>query len=247
MESINQVDPAALGGPFPPGTTMEQALADWRAKYPGLAANNPPPFDADAYWKRVADGERDRHWENFSGLADTYLAQSRLQKERASAVDWPFMVECLARAIANDWRYGFMFCGKPGTGKTTLLNLVKKHGYTGYKSGSFWTIKNAADLAREHSMLGRDTANASWECSHFAIDDLGTEPLANNFGVKTDAIGDILESRWKWYDTRNCPLLITSNLPSDVVMRRYGERVASRIRGMMMMIDMETPDQRGLR
>jgi hypothetical protein len=245
MGSIDQSMMSDL--PYPNGRSFADAHAEWQRNNAGIVAAHREPFDADAYWKRIAEGERDRHWQTFAGLAETYLAQSRIDKGRAAPSDWPFMIECLARAMANDWRYGFMFCGEPGTGKTTLLNLVKKHGYTGYQSGTFWTVKNATDLAREHAMLGKDLASASWECSHFAIDDLGTEPLANNYGVKSEAIGEILDCRWKWFDSRNGPLIITSNIKSDALALRYGERVASRMRGMLVVIDMETPDQRSLR
>lgn len=244
---MGSISPSTMAEfPYPNGRSFAEAHAEWQAQNRGLVEMHRQPFDAQAYWKRVADSTRQHHWQDYISLADTRLAHARMHKDRAACHDWPFFVECLARAMANDWEYGFIFCGKPGTGKSTLLSLVKKYGYTG-QSKDFWTVKNATDLAREHAMLGKDAASASWECSHFAIDDLGVEPLANNFGVKTEAIGEILESRWKWFDTRRQPTIVCTNMDPSAIARRYGDRVDSRMKGMMVMIEMQTTDQRGRR
>jgi len=77
-----------------------------------------------------------------------------------------------------------------------------------------------------------------------AIDDLGTEPRANNYGTTSEVIGDIILDR---YDTFKCwgvKTYITTNLTMADIAERYTERITSRLLEMCTVVSMKAPDAR---
>jgi Cdc6-like AAA superfamily ATPase len=72
------------------------------------------------------------------------------------------------------------------------------------------------------------------------IDDVGTEDVANNYGNKVDLFAHIVETR---YDKDNVTHL-TTNLNTQQLRERYGERVYSRLRETTQFINFGTEDRR---
>lgn len=147
---------------------------------------------------------------------------------------------------------GILLGGNVGVGKTTLMRLFQRNRRQVY------TIQNAkaiADLfeAKGEESMGQfiespklpvnDVENFYHTNMGLCIDDLGTETLKNHYGNKKNVIGDVIELR---YDKGNAGTLLhlTTNLTGDQVLGFYGQRVSSRIRQCLNVVDFLGQDRR---
>ena len=74
-----------------------------------------------------------------------------------------------------------------------------------------------------------------------AIDDLGAEPeKIMNYGQQCNPFAELLAFR---YENRLLTI-VTTNLPSDVIRNRYGDRTADRLRHMMEVVAMPDTNYR---
>lgn len=147
-----------------------------------------------------------------------------------------------AQSFTEDTKDGFLILGTPGTGKTMasvkLLNEVISQGYTGY-------IINAAEfynMIRESYDTDSNvyqTIKAYENCDLLVLDDLGAE--YDNEDSKS-RIAELLISRFG----KDKPIIITSNLTLEMIRKRYGDRVASRLNGWIKRQVLKGPDMRSL-
>ncbi|MFW5888003.1 MAG: hypothetical protein ACOCUH_04325, partial [Bacteriovoracia bacterium] len=67
------------------------------------------------------------------------------------------------------------------------------------------------------------------------IDDVGTESIHNNYGSKSESFADLIA-----FAERNSALVyITTNLTSEQLIARYGERIISRIQKLCRIVKFE--------
>jgi hypothetical protein len=219
---------------------MEAALAAWR-KAGGKDCR--PKFDAKAYRERMNDPEPRYQWQDRQRRAYGLLSDAGIDKDRCKGGDWLTMVEILARAMAWDMPHGYLISGATGNGKSTLLRLIGAHGHAG--RGEFgWRYRSAVAMGEELvTAAGTTIPEPTWGARCLLIDDMGTEPVANIFGVKIEPMHQILDARWNWHE-RGGRTIITTNLKMEAFADRYGDRAMSRIRGMCKVVKLETPDQR---
>lgn len=197
----------------------------------------------EEYWREIDKPAPSRSWEDYCPRAYALMAGAGLDPKRCHREDWPTMVEILARAMAWDMPHGYILAGSTGNGKSTLLRLIKRHGFAG--RGEFgWRYREATAMRDELvSAGGAAIEEPSWSARCLLIDDLGTEKPANIYGVKTEAMHEIIDARWNWHE-RGGRTIIAANLRAEEIQPRYGERAWSRIRGMCRVVKLETPDQR---
>lgn len=222
---------------------MQAQLDQWRREHPALAAANDRREPEYAVPVPQAAPKPPAQWSAYSGRAVDYLIGAGIMRQRCQGGDWGAMVEVLARALAWDMPAGYLLIGEPGNGKTTLLRLIARHGFTG--PGEFrWRYRTAVGMRSEMVDAGGGTIHEpTWDARCLLIDDIGTETTANIFGVKVEAMHEIIDARWEWHQ-RGGRTIITSNLTADAIQSRYGARVWSRIRGMCRIVQLVTPDQR---
>lgn len=143
-------------------------------------------------------------------------------------------------------------------------------GNTG--SGKSWLLDFALEYARIYEfriMLGKRISPLSWRnirtdriCDEYSdgnsitgykdadiigFQDLGSEPVeALNMGTRLEVMRSILESR---SDDDKLVTLITSNMRpgTDAFVKRYGDRVNSRMASMCNYIELTGPDRRKMR
>ena len=130
----------------------------------------------------------------------------------------------------NDPRFGVMFCGGVGNGKTTMLNALAD-------AIEFMSENEGVEQQRiMHTLYIKDAIKvtlADAETIMLGIDDLGTEPVeVQNYGNISTPIIDLLAKR---YQARRFTA-ITTNLAPEDFRGRYGARVADRFNEMFFVL-----------
>ncbi len=136
---------------------------------------------------------------------------------------------------------GLFVTGPVGCGKTTLVKLcsliVPVAQRPSMKSCREVSLEVAADGPAtilhftRHSFNYFDNKPRTW-----MFDDLGVESMVNYYGTEVSPMTDILLGRYDYFLSDSMQTIITSNLNSDEIERRYGMRVRSRLRDMMNLL-----------
>lgn len=141
----------------------------------------------------------------------------------------------LAKFLTSEHaKFGVMFCGVCGNGKTTLLyafqsaiNLLSRCGAFEDRNTGLMII-DAKDIAHYAKDFQRFRELKSKPM--LAIEDMGREATeVLDFGNILNPVIDLIEYRY------NCQLFtaITTNLTSDQVKKKYGRRIADRFNEML--------------
>ena len=156
---------------------------------------------------------------------------------------------------------GLLLCGNFGTGKSWLMKLFHQN-----KRQCFF-IREAKKIAEQFATSkekeipeeyitpfenGYMDGNVFYQpYSGLCIDDLGAEEVKNNFGNKSNVIGEIIERRYSFLSPNpDVPKLVgnmchgTTNLSAEELKTFYGERVTSRMREIFNFIECKGPDRR---
>lgn len=154
-----------------------------------------------------------------------------------------------------DLRKGLLIAGRIGCGKTSLMRLFQRNQrqvymILGAKEIAFnWRQagENAGAylerLSNAHMLPVNDVQNFYHRFAGLCIDDVGTEDVQNSFGNRASVIADLIEARY--YNRCIGPLLhLTTNLTMKDVKEFYGDRVASRLRETMNIIEYKGEDRR---
>lgn len=148
---------------------------------------------------------------------------------------------------------GILFAGNYGSGKTALMQLFSQNAKQVYfirtaKQISSEFVNSVDKKIPEHYLEPfknaiNDAAMMYQPLSGLCIDDIGSEEVKNNFGNKSNVIGDLIEER---YHKKYCGLFLhgTTNLSSDELKSYYGERVTSRMREIFNFIELKGEDRR---
>lgn len=147
---------------------------------------------------------------------------------------------------------GVVLAGNFGTGKTWLMSLFRKNNRQVYH------VEEAKKVAKSFHVGGEEAIEKHYnkiknafqdptvmfqEFSGLCIEDIGAEDLKNNYGNKTNVIGDIIEGRYvneclgEWFHG-------TTNLTGAQIEQFYGGRVLSRMRENINFIELRGPDRR---
>lgn len=136
----------------------------------------------------------------------------------------------------NSPKWGLIFFGDTGNGKTTLMLTLQKvvnwlaetpaiPGNVGLRIVNAKDIHKAGDNKKRFQLLCNDDL--------LGIDDLGAEPTEEmEFGNVTTPVIDLLEYRY----SRQLFTVCTTNLAPSGLRDKYGNRIADRCREMFVKI-----------
>jgi DNA replication protein DnaC len=147
-----------------------------------------------------------------------------------------------------DLNKGILLSGPVGTGKTSLMNLMKNLTSLNHK----FYIKPCRDISYEFIQEGYEIIQRYSKGKLYpdpktiCFDDLGTENNIKYYGNECNVIAEILLSRYDLFISRKIITHITTNLSATELETAYGNRVRSRLRSMVNLIsfDKTTKDKR---
>jgi DNA replication protein DnaC len=70
-------------------------------------------------------------------------------------------------------------------------------------------------------------------CPFPVVDELGVEPLINNYGEKWEGFNRVINSAERYYR----PIFVSTNLSKDELLNRYGERTLDRLQHLCRIIE----------
>ena len=171
--------------------------------------------------------------------------------------DYPIIYKLIAYFLKDeptcfqyniDLNKGILLSGPVGSGKTSLMNLMKVVAPVGHKfylkpcrDISFEFIQDGYEIIQKYS-TGRQYPDPKTVC----FDDLGTENNLKYFGNECNVMAEILLSRYDLFIAKKIQTHITTNLSASEIESNYGNRVRSRLRTMLNLIafDKTTKDKR---
>lgn len=122
----------------------------------------------------------------------------------------------------NVQKPNLLFTGPTGCGKTYLLDSIA----SALIGRGFWVVRVTAfgvnDIMAK-AMFEKANPDHLFECDLLALDDLGSEPLLNK--VTVNSLFNLLNERL----AAGKPFIISTNLTPGEVLRRYDERIFSRM------------------
>lgn len=171
--------------------------------------------------------------------------------------DHPIMYKLIAYFLKDeitcfqlniDLNKGILLSGPIGSGKTTLMNLMKILTSSEHK----FYIKPCRDISYEFIQEGYEVIQRYSKGKLYpdpkaiCFDDLGTENNIKYYGNECNVMAEILLSRYDLFIAKKIPTHITTNLSASEIETAYGNRVRSRLRSMINLIafDKTTNDKR---
>lgn len=168
-----------------------------------------------------------------------------LQPVMLMLFDW-----CICnRAGKLDPNKALWICGPMGTGKSTLLRIIRRfasevrmprvYGDRYTAPMHYWyEICKATDVTDDYARMGAECYGKYLEDGKMAIDDLGFEPkVVMNYGVPGTPIADLISRQ---YDKRhNSFMHVTTNLQEDELREHYGARFYDRLGEMYNFVKLD--------
>lgn len=148
-----------------------------------------------------------------------------------------------------DLTKGILLSGPVGCGKTTLMTLMK---YVTKQNNRFY-LKTCRDISFEFIKEGYEIIHrysrgsySQTEYKNYCFDDLGVEQNLKYYGNECNVMAEIILSRYDLFIARKVQTHLTTNLSASEIEAAYGNRIRSRLRGMLNLIafDKNTVDKR---
>lgn len=136
-------------------------------------------------------------------------------------------------------RKGLWICGSIGTGKSTMLLIIKEFCKLVRPHQDGWPysykIIRATELCKEFAQRGYEGLDQYVESNRLAIDEVGAENLSvNHYAMNENVIQYMLQHR---YDRRHQAFThVTTNMTEDNIRQRYGDRIYDRCRELFNIV-----------
>lgn len=121
---------------------------------------------------------------------------------------------------------GLFLVGSVGRGKSIIAEKVLKVLFFG-RFKKVVNVFHAQDLGKKLD----EVRNKKF----IVIDDVGTESPHNEYGVKSEAFADLIA----YAERKAAVVFITTNLTSEELIERYGERIIDRIQKLCRIVKLE--------
>ncbi|OAD45427.1 P-loop NTPase family protein [Polaribacter atrinae] len=143
----------------------------------------------------------------------------------------------------GELRKGLLVYGDCGSGKSSIFDIIQNISLK-YNLKHLW-FKNVSvhDVITDYNINGEEVVKRL-TTGNIHFDDLGTEKLANSWGVREKLMGRILEIRYNNFKKYGIKTFVTTNLSIDEIKRYYGVRVADRLYELFNFIELTGESRR---
>ena len=157
--------------------------------------------------------------------------------------------EAKTKLYGIDLTKGILLSGPVGCGKTTLMTLMK---YVTKQNNKF-SLKTCRDISFEFIKEGYEVIHRYSRGSYsqtayknYCFDDLGVEQNLKYYGNECNVMAEIILSRYDLFIAGKVQTHLTTNLSASEIETAYGNRIRSRLRGMLNLIafDKNSADKR---
>lgn len=151
----------------------------------------------------------------------------------------------------GELRKGLLIYGPCGTGKSSIFDIVRiislkynlKQIY--FKNTSVHKVINEFNKeSKSNQKFGGELVVEKYSRGVIHFDDLGTEKLVNDFGIKEDLFDRLLQVRYNNYKESGQKTFVTTNKTIQEIEKRYSPQVKSRLYEMFNMIPLTGNDRR---
>ena len=127
---------------------------------------------------------------------------------------------------------GLLIQGSYGVGKTSILKLIQKWLPMSLK----FAYNPANDLVSLFNANGDAALNIYKEKKERMFDDIGAEDIGKNYGNNVEVFEKILLKRYDLWRYQGIKTHMTTNLNSELLLKKYGERVYDRLKEMVNVV-----------
>ena len=137
----------------------------------------------------------------------------------------------------GELRKGLLVYGDCGSGKSSIFDIIQNISLK-YNLKPLW-FKNVSvhDVITDYNINGEEIVKRLTR-GNIHFDDLGTEKLANSWGVREKLMGRILEIRYNNFKKYGVKTFVTTNLSIEDIKKYYGVRVADRLYELFNFIEL---------
>ena len=137
----------------------------------------------------------------------------------------------------GELRKGLLVYGDCGSGKSSIFDIIQNISLK-YNLKHLW-FKNVSvhDVITDYNINGEEIVKRLTR-GNIHFDDLGTEKLANSWGVREKLMGRILEIRYNNFKKYGVKTFVTTNLSIEDIKKYYGVRVADRLYELFNFIEL---------
>lgn len=154
---------------------------------------------------------------------------------------------------------GILLAGSIGVGKTWMMKLFSRNQRQVY---AVKAARSIAETFTKQSKEDRDKGADPLKMFYIpeklplndkdmffhthlglCLDDIGTEEIGSHFGNRKNVIGDLIERRYE-LGHGGIMLHMTTNLTMGQVKEFYGDRIGSRLREIMNIVELKGEDRR---
>lgn len=179
------------------------------------------------------------------------------------------ILDIICRYFANDPSFedivengqlqkGLLLIGNCGTGKSSIFDIIQEIGKR-YKIPQLWftkvsTLDLTTQFAKESktsSFKGIESISERYTKGKVYFDDLDSENMVNDFGIKKELMQEILEMRYNRFKSHQTKTFCSTNLAFDELVKKYDngcresyKRIESRLVHMFNFIPLESKDRR---
>ncbi len=149
--------------------------------------------------------------------------------------------------FSGDTSKGLLFMGSTGTGKTVYLKALSL--MLGYSNNFKFKIYTGFEMERLYQLDPNDgdvfQLQSALKSKMFGIDDLGEEHTSiKRYGTEINVGIDTLTQRHQLFTDKGYLTFATTNLNAEMIGKKYGARIESRIYEMFNLIGVKGKDRR---